>query len=92
VRDGITHNSVLLDWAGESVLKQNTDPTLAQLFWADEELLRNITFILQKRVLETETEWQSHSDMELMPSGRVNVTSLHPFVTYQVHNTMFSLQ
>ncbi|XP_060592485.1 proto-oncogene tyrosine-protein kinase ROS-like isoform X2 [Ruditapes philippinarum] len=83
VRDGITHNSVLLDWAGESVLKQNTDPTLAQLFWADEELLRNITFILQKRVLETETEWQSHSDMELMPSGRVNVTSLHPFVTYQ---------
>ena len=81
MRNGITHNSVLLDWSGESVLKQNVNPT----FWADEEILRNITFILQKRVLETETEWQSHSDMEVLPSGRVNVTNLHPFVTYQVY-------
>ncbi|XP_053397738.1 proto-oncogene tyrosine-protein kinase ROS-like isoform X2 [Mercenaria mercenaria] len=83
VKDGITHNSVLLDWAGETVLKQNPVPSLVELFWANEEILQNITFILQKRVLETMTEWQSHSDTELLPSGRVNVTNLHPFVTYQ---------
>lgn len=81
VKDGITYSSVLLDWDTKNMLRTFSD---ADLFWADKSLLDNVTFILQKQIIETKSEWQSHSNIELLDSQRVNVSDLHPYLTYQV--------
>ncbi|KAL4233201.1 hypothetical protein ACF0H5_007885 [Mactra antiquata] len=80
VKDGIAHSSVLLEWNGDNVYTTFSD---VKEFWADTFQLNNYIFILQKQVIETKSEWQSHSSVELLESGRVNVTDLHPFITYR---------
>ncbi|KAH3739489.1 hypothetical protein DPMN_046141, partial [Dreissena polymorpha] len=42
-----------------------------------------MTFQLQVRIVDTDSDWQNHKDYIVLQSGNINVTNLLPFITYQ---------
>ena len=55
-----------------------------ELSWDFEPLFDNLTFFLQKKILDTSTDWQIHTETTRLSSGNFLVNRLHPYLTYQV--------
>ena len=61
-----------------------------ELAWDYDLLFNNLTYFLQKKILDTSTDWQIHTDTTRLSSGNFLVTGLHPYITYQVIITILS--
>ena len=55
-----------------------------ELSWDYDPLFDNLTFFLQKKIIDTNTDWQIHTATTRLPSGNFYVSKLHPYITYQV--------
>ncbi|XP_060080464.1 proto-oncogene tyrosine-protein kinase ROS-like, partial [Ylistrum balloti] len=82
---GIYTRNIKANWSSLSApeLKHGSKTHSSVVLHWDGPTHPNITYYIQSRITDFNTDWEIYNQSSLEPGGDINITGLHPYVTYK---------